>query len=57
MSVNRSEAKADSTKLSIATDFLPFCFQLLAHCNLSRETNKYTFKAIETMNSNKGCFT
>ena len=27
--LNRSEAKADSTKLPIITDFLPFCFQFL----------------------------
>ena len=62
MAINKSEANEDSTILSIATSFLPFLFQFLAHadlkhCHLSRETNKYTRKAIETMNSNKACLT
>ena len=58
MVINKSEAIEDSTILSIPTGFLPFLFQILAHvdlkhCQLSRETNKHTRKAIETMNSNK----
>lgn len=34
MAVNKSEAKADSTKLAIATGFLPYFFRFLAHADL-----------------------